>query len=77
MFLRLDSSIGNWVFIPITLLTIAVNLIMKYINYILNSGAAKTTPSKTTQKPSQFEFNREISGRDSEIKIKHKIAYLF
>lgn len=73
MFLRLDSSIRNWVFIPITLLTIAVNLIMKYINYIINQGPAKTNPSNTTQKPSQFEFNKEISGRDSEIKIKSAI----
>ena len=73
MFLRLDSSIRNWVFIPITLITISVNLIMKYVNYLLNQGAAKKNPSKTTEKPSQFEFNKEISGRDSELKIKSAI----
>jgi hypothetical protein len=73
MFLRLDSSIRNWVFIPITLITISVNLIMKYLNFILNQGGAKVNPSNTTERSSQFEFNKEISGRDADIKIKSAI----
>jgi hypothetical protein len=74
MFLRLDSSIRNWVFIPITIITVAVNLIMKYVNFLLHSGGVKPTPSRTSNSHNNFDYTKEVSERDNEIKIKSAIT---
>jgi hypothetical protein len=79
MFLRLDPSIRNWVFIPITVITVAINLLMKYLNVVINQGAAKANPSRTTKEQhvgsnSGEDFlNVELKNRDVDIKVRSAI----
>jgi hypothetical protein len=78
MFLRLDPSIRNWVFIPITVITIAINLLMKYLNLLINQGQAKTNPStapkdRTNSDANQDYLTNELKHRDIDIKIKSAI----
>lgn len=72
MLLRIDSSIRNWVFIPITLITISVNLLMKYLTFIFNQSGSnpKTAPSRANSENSDNFFKAEMVGRDTDIKIK-------
>jgi hypothetical protein len=73
MFLRLDVSIRNWVFIPITVITIAINLLMKYLNIIINQGGSKQIPSKANHETggSKEDFlKKELESRDADIKVK-------
>ena len=72
MFLHLDSSLRNWVFIPITVITICVSLLMKYLSYIFNQGSKKIVPSETKD-PKDFEYVQEMTKRDLDIKIKNAI----
>jgi hypothetical protein len=71
MFLRLDTSIRNWVFIPITLITIAVNLMMKYLTMILNQKS-KIVKSNTSGESNDF-INDELTNRDSDIIVRSAI----
>lgn len=78
MFLRLDPSIRNWVFIPITIITVAINLLMKYLNILINKSAAKPNTSKSApgvsnNKGDEF-IKSELAGRDADIKIKSAIS---
>lgn len=72
MFLHLDSSLRNWVFIPITVITICVSLLMKYLSYIFNQGSKKIVPSETKESK-DFEYVQEMTKRDLDIKIKNAI----
>jgi len=75
MFLRLDPSIRNWVFIPITVITVAINLLMKYLNVVINQGQAKPVNSRTVgehqsgEQPEEF-LKKEFEGRDADIKVR-------
>jgi hypothetical protein len=71
MFLRLDTSIRNWIFIPITLITISVNLMMKYLTMILNQKN-KITKSNTSGDSDNFMKN-ELTNRDSDIIVRSGI----
>jgi hypothetical protein len=75
MLLRLDPSIRNWVFIPITLITISVNLLMKYLTFIFNQNTAnpKPVPSRVENDSNENFLKLEMTGRDSDIKIKSAI----
>jgi hypothetical protein len=73
MFLRLDPSIRNWVFIPITIITVAINLLMKYLNVVINQGQAKPVTSRVDHEhEDQREdfLKKELEGRDADIKVK-------
>lgn len=70
MFLHLDSSIRNWVFIPITLITVAVNLLMKYMNFILNQSSQNKATASKNDNSGAFDIKTELQSRDSEIKLK-------
>lgn len=73
MFLRLDPSIRNWVFIPITIITVAINLLMKYLNVLINQGQQKPNTSKVIHEHNEDEheyLKKELEGRDSDIKVK-------
>ena len=72
MYLAIDSTIKNWVFIPITIITISINLLMKYLNVLVNKNNNKANLKESTQK-GDFEFKSEISNRDVDIKIKNAI----
>ena len=73
MFLRLDVSIRNWVFIPITFITIAINLLMKYLNVLINQGAQKPNSSKADHEASGTKedfLKKELEFRDPDIKVR-------
>src|SRR5690348_3410902 len=74
MLLSLDPSIRNWVFIPITLITISVSLLMKYLTFIFNSGSAnsKIIASTCERKEDNFLKN-ELENKDVDIKVKSAI----
>lgn len=74
MFLRLDPSIRNWVFIPITLITISVNLLMKYLNIMFNQGPKPNKSRTEDDNLSGADFiKNEMQNRDADIKIKSAI----
>lgn len=71
MYLKLDPSIRNWVLFPITIITIAVNLLMKYLHMVFNQGQTKPGQQSTSKRGTdEFEIRGELSHRDSELKIK-------
>ena len=72
MFLRIDSSIRNWVFIPVTLITICVSLLMKYLTFIFNQGTEKKIKS-STKSIEDFDYKTEIKNKDTDIVIKNAI----
>ena len=72
MYLKLDPSIRNWVLFPITIITISVNLLMKYLHMVFNQTQTKTAqPSTTKRGTNEFNLLAELSSRDSELKIKY------
>jgi hypothetical protein len=74
MLLSLDPSIRNWVFIPITLITISVSLLMKYLTFIFNSGSANSKIIPSTCEPKEESFlKNELVNRDVDIKVKAAI----
>ncbi len=71
MYIKLDPSIRNWVLFPITIITVAVNLLMKYLHILFNQGQNKTgEPSSTRRGTNEFEIKSELSQRDVDLKIK-------
>jgi hypothetical protein len=71
MYLKLDPSIRNWVLFPITIITVAVNLLMKYLHILFNQGQNKTgEPSSSRRGTNEFEIKSELSQRDADLKIK-------
>jgi hypothetical protein len=75
MFLRLDTSIRNWVFIPITIITIAVNLLIKYLTILSNQKKKEPKPSSAQHENEDDNFIKtEMQGRDSDLIIKSAIA---
>ena len=43
----LDSSLRNYIFIPLTIITICVSLLMKYLNTLFNKGKKPELHSET------------------------------
>jgi hypothetical protein len=71
MYIKLDPSIRNWVLFPITIITVAVNLLMKYLHILFNQGQNKIgEPSSTRRGTNEFEIKSELSQRDVDLKIK-------
>lgn len=67
MYLHIDPSIRNWVFFPITIITIMVNLLVKYLTLYLN----KNNNSKEALKSQSTEndIKQELKSRDIDIKV--------
>jgi hypothetical protein len=75
MFLRLDTSIRNWVFIPITIITIAVNLLIKYLTILANQKKKDGRQSTAQHEDAEDNFIKtEMSSRDPDIIIKSAVA---
>lgn len=71
MYLKLDPSIRNWVLFPITIITVSVNLLMKYLHILFNQSQNKTgEPSSSRRGTNEFEIKSELSQRDVDLKIK-------
>lgn len=73
MFLHLDSSLRNWVFFPVTIITICVSLLMKYLSVLLNQNQDKEIPSENRD-VSKFDYNEEMLKRDTDLKIQNALA---
>lgn len=69
--LHLDPSIRNWVFFPITAITILVNLLVKYLTSYLNQGADKSVLESTCK---ETNIKNELQSRDVDIKVTHAIS---
>lgn len=74
MYLKLDPSIRNWVLFPITLLTITINLLMKYLNFVLNQPKEKINSStKPSNEGNDFSIPNELAKCDHDLIIKNAI----
>lgn len=70
-YLHLDSSLRNWIFFPITILTILVNLLVKYLTIYLNQGEKNKNILQSTN--TSNDFTSELQSRDSDIKVTHAL----
>jgi hypothetical protein len=71
MYLHLDPSIRNWVFFPITIITVLVNLLVKYLTLYLNQNSGKSQILKSTCK--ENDIKSELASRDVDIKVTHAL----
>lgn len=67
MYLHLDPAIRNWVFFPITIITVLVNLLVKYLTLLLNQGSNKKPLIKSTN--DEPDLKSELQSRDVDIKV--------
>ena len=75
MILRLDPNIRNWVFVPVTLLTVIISLLIKYLNIFMNTTTPKPNTSKTAKESLEsFHIKNELISRDDDIRIKSAIS---
>jgi hypothetical protein len=71
MYLKLDPSIRNWVLFPITVITVSVNLLMKYLHILFNLNQGKGDSSSGSKRgTNDFDIKAEIARRDSDFKLK-------
>ena len=68
----LDSSLRNYIFIPLTIITVCVSLLMKYLSALFNKNKKPETRSQTSS-IDQFSFEQEIKSKDTDIKIQNSI----
>lgn len=71
MYLHLDPSIRNWVFFPITVITILVNLLMKNLTLYLNQNANQSKALPSTCK--EGDIKSELINKDVDLKVTHAI----
>ena len=71
MHLHLDPSIRNWVFFPITFITVMVNLLIKYLTSYLNNVHSSEQILQSQSK--ENDFKSEMQNKDIDIKITHGI----
>ena len=69
----LDSSLRNYIFIPLTIITICVSLLMKYLNSFFNKGKKQELHSET-KSLEEFSFEQELKSRDSDLRIQNAIS---
>ena len=68
----LDSSLRNYIFIPLTVITICVSLLMKYLNSIFNKNKKPNTRSQTAS-IDEFSFENELKSKDTDLKIQNSV----
>ena len=69
MLLKLDPQIFFWVFIPVTIITITINALMKYVNIYLNLKP----PVSNTKNSSASDIKGIIESIDPETKTKNTL----
>ena len=69
----LDSSLRNFIFIPLTIITVCVSLLMKYLNTLFNKGKKPELHSET-KTLEDFSFEQEMKSRDSDLRIQNAIS---
>ncbi|MCQ2816759.1 MAG: TMCO1/EMC3 family protein [archaeon] len=73
MFLRLDASLRNWIFFPVTIITICVSLLMKYLSLLFSSNDQKVIPSDNKD-INKFDYNEEMTKRDLDIQVTNALS---
>ena len=68
----LDSSLRNYIFMPLTIITICVSLLMKYLTSLFNTNKKPETRSQT-KSLEEFSFEQEINTKDTDIKVQNAI----
>ena len=68
----LDSSLRNFIFIPLTIITVCVSLLMKYLTSLFNNNKKPPTRSQT-KSLEEFSFEQELKSKDTDIKIQNAI----
>ena len=69
----LDSSLRNYIFISLTIITVCVSLLMKYLNTLFNKGKKPELHSET-KTLEDFSFEQEMKSRDSDLRIQNAIS---
>ena len=69
----LDSSLRDYIFIPLTIITICVSLLMKYLNTLFNKGNKPELHSET-KTLEDFSIEQELKSRDTDLSIQNAIA---
>ena len=68
----LDSSLRNYIFIPVTIITVCVSLLMKYLNSLFDKNKKPQTHSQTDSLE-KFNFEEELSKKDTDLIIQNSI----
>ena len=68
----LDSSLRNYIFIPLTIITICVSLLMKYLNSFFNKNKKPDVRSQTNS-IEEFSFENELKLKDTDLKIQNSV----
>lgn len=71
MYLHIDPSIRNWVFFPITIITVLVNLLIKYLSIMFNQNPNKGEIIKSNCK--ETDIVSELKEKDVDIKVTHAL----
>ena len=72
MFLRIDSSLKNWIFISLTLIAIYISLLKKYLSKLYTHNFEKKKINRIKIKK-DFNYNKEVKNKDINIIIKNAI----
>ena len=70
MFLRIESSLRNWIFISLILITICISLLIKYLTKLCDQEKKIKNRTKTIN---DFNFNKELKNIDIDIILKNAI----
>ena len=68
----LDSSLRDFIFFPLTVITICVSLLMKYLSSIMGKDKKQESPS-ATKSLDTFSYEHEIISKDTDLKIQNAI----
>ena len=68
----IDSSLRNFIFFPLTIITVCVSLLMKYLTAIFNTNKKPNLRSQTNTLEN-FSFENEMENRDTDLKIQNAV----
>ena len=68
----LDYSLRNYIFIPVTIITVCVSLLMKYLNSLFDKNKKPQTHSQT-ESLEKFNFEEDLSKKDTDLIIQNSI----
>ena len=68
----LDSSLRNYIFIPLTIITICVSLLMKYLNSLFTKNKKPENRSQT-KSLDEFSFEQELKSKDTDLIIQNSV----
>ena len=68
----LDSSLRNFIFIPLTIITVCVSLLMKYLTSLFNKDKKPEMRSQT-KSLDEFSFEQELKSKNTDLIIQNSI----